>query len=96
MSPLARLMQLAVRGYQLVLSPYVGWQCRYQPTCSAFMMEALAKHGALKGGWIGFKRIMRCHPWGGHGYDPVPDCGCERKEAPPDRDPRSSALSSYR
>ncbi|WP_417824054.1 membrane protein insertion efficiency factor YidD [Thalassospira lucentensis] len=92
--PLARLLQVAVRGYQLFLSPYIGWSCRYQPTCSAFMMEALARHGAIKGGWMGFKRIMRCHPWGGHGYDPVPECGCEQNKASSDGENRSPALSS--
>jgi putative membrane protein insertion efficiency factor len=61
-----------VRFYQLAISPYFPPRCRYQPTCSAYSIEALQKHGALKGGWLALKRIGRCHPWGGTGYDPVP------------------------
>ncbi|AEI50083.1 membrane protein insertion efficiency factor YidD [Runella slithyformis] len=61
-----------VRAYQAALSPYLPNSCRYTPTCSHYMIQAVQKHGALKGGWMGLKRIGRCHPWGGHGYDPVP------------------------
>ena len=50
----------------------MGRQCRYTPTCSAYALEALQKHGLLKGSWLAFKRILRCAPWGGSGYDPVP------------------------
>jgi len=71
-SPLKWFFLKLVRGYQLVISPYLGPRCRYQPTCSSYMIEALNKHGAIKGVWLGIKRIGRCHPWGGHGYDPVP------------------------
>ncbi|TGN30220.1 membrane protein insertion efficiency factor YidD [Empedobacter tilapiae] len=63
---------LLVRFYQLAISPWIGSNCRYQPTCSSYMIEALKEHGLLKGLWLGTKRIGRCHPWGGHGYDPVP------------------------
>ena len=63
---------LLVRFYQLAISPWIGSNCRYQPTCSAYMIEALKEHGLLKGLWLGTKRVCRCHPWGGHGYDPVP------------------------
>ncbi|HAR72485.1 MAG TPA: membrane protein insertion efficiency factor YidD [Flavobacteriaceae bacterium] len=63
---------LLVRFYQLAISPWMGSNCRFQPTCSSFMIEALKEHGLLKGLWLGTKRIGRCHPWGGHGYDPVP------------------------
>ena len=63
---------LLVRFYQLAISPWLGSNCRYQPTCSAYMIEALKEHGLLKGLWLGTKRIGRCHPWVGHGYDPVP------------------------
>ncbi len=63
---------LLVRFYQLAISPWLGSNCRYQPTCSSYMIEALKEHGLLKGLWLGTKRIGRCHPWGGHGYDPVP------------------------
>ncbi|MEI7582203.1 membrane protein insertion efficiency factor YidD [Runella sp.] len=61
-----------VRAYQVVLSPYLPNSCRYTPTCSQYMIEAVQKHGVLKGGWMGLKRTGSCHPWGGHGYDPVP------------------------
>ncbi|HEY4539068.1 MAG TPA: membrane protein insertion efficiency factor YidD [Faecalibacter sp.] len=63
---------LLVRFYQYAISPWMGSNCRYQPTCSSYMIEALKEHGLLKGLWLGTKRIGRCHPWGGHGYDPVP------------------------
>lgn len=73
MTPLAYVVSLPVRFYRLVLSPWLGQSCRYQPTCSAYAMEALEKHGAVKGGWLAAKRIARCHPWGGSGVDNVPD-----------------------
>lgn len=63
---------LLVRFYQYAISPWLGSNCRYQPTCSTYMIHALKEHGLLKGLWLGTKRIGRCHPWGGHGYDPVP------------------------
>ena len=72
MTPAAHLMSLPVRAYRLVLSPYVGNGCRYQPTCSVYALDALERHGAVKGGALAISRICRCHPWGGHGYDPVP------------------------
>jgi uncharacterized protein len=61
-----------VKLYQAGISPWFPPACRYSPTCSQYMIEALQKHGFFKGGWLGLKRIGRCHPWGGHGYDPVP------------------------
>ncbi|GAB3917607.1 membrane protein insertion efficiency factor YidD [Larkinella terrae] len=61
-----------VRFYQGAISPYLPNACRYTPTCSQYMIEAVQKYGALKGGQLGLKRISRCHPWGGSGYDPVP------------------------
>ena len=63
---------LLVRFYQLAISPWLGSNCRYQPTCSSYMIEALKEHGLIKGLWLGTKRIGRCHPWGASGYDPVP------------------------
>ncbi|MCK0142616.1 membrane protein insertion efficiency factor YidD [Aliiroseovarius sp. F20344] len=72
MSPAAFILSLPIRAYRLIFSPWVGWNCRYQPTCSAYALEALQKHGAFKGGWIAAKRIARCNPWGSCGYDPVP------------------------
>lgn len=72
MSPLARLVALPVRAYRLVLSPWVGQSCRFHPTCSAYALEALERHGAFRGGWLTLRRIARCHPWGGSGIDNVP------------------------
>lgn len=69
----AYVIALPVRAYRLVLSPWVGFNCRYQPTCSAYALEALEKHGAIKGTMLATRRICRCHPFGGDGYDPVPD-----------------------
>ncbi|WND04107.1 membrane protein insertion efficiency factor YidD [Temperatibacter marinus] len=71
-SPLAWCLSKLVRAYQLFISPLLGSNCRYEPSCSSYAMEALEKHGGLKGTWLTAKRILRCHPWGGHGYDPVP------------------------
>ncbi len=61
-----------VKLYQAVLSPYLGKQCRYHPTCSHYMINALQEWGPFKGYWLGLRRIGRCHPWGDSGYDPVP------------------------
>ena len=61
-----------IRLYQLILSPILGPRCRFQPTCSSYAIDAIKIHGGLKGSWLAIKRIARCHPWGGHGYDPVP------------------------
>ncbi|HEV7348916.1 membrane protein insertion efficiency factor YidD [Telluribacter sp.] len=61
-----------VRVYQVVLSPFLPNACRYTPTCSQYMVEAVEKHGVWKGGRMGLRRLSRCHPWGGSGYDPVP------------------------
>ncbi|MBU0559356.1 MAG: membrane protein insertion efficiency factor YidD [Bacteroidetes bacterium] len=63
---------IIVRAYQLLISPILPSSCRYSPTCSQYNYEALQKHGLFKGGWLGIKRIARCNPWGGSGYDPVP------------------------
>jgi putative membrane protein insertion efficiency factor len=60
-----------VKIYQYAISPYLAPACRYTPTCSQYTIEAINKYGAIKGSWKGFKRICRCHPWGGSGYDPV-------------------------
>jgi len=73
MTPLAFVLSLPVRAYRLLFSPWVGHGCRYQPTCSAYALEALEKHGGIKGSWLAIRRIGRCHPLGGTGYDPVPD-----------------------
>ena len=72
MTYVAKLLIGLVRVYQRTLSPLLGSNCRYQPTCSGYMVDALREWGPLKGTWLGLRRIGRCHPWGGHGYDPVP------------------------
>ncbi len=61
-----------VRFYQRAISPLYPATCRYTPTCSQYMIDAIKEHGIFKGTWMGLKRIGRCHPWGGSGYDPVP------------------------
>ncbi|MDP9955282.1 membrane protein insertion efficiency factor YidD [Epilithonimonas hungarica] len=61
-----------IKFYQLAISPWLGKNCRYDPTCSHYTLEALKVHGLLKGSWLAMKRIASCHPWGGEGYDPVP------------------------
>lgn len=62
-----------IRLYQLALSPWLGRQCRYEPTCSRYATEAIERHGARRGVWLAIKRLARCHPWGRSGYDPVPE-----------------------
>ncbi|MDN3644249.1 membrane protein insertion efficiency factor YidD [Lutimonas halocynthiae] len=64
---------LLIRFYQVAISPYTPASCRYSPTCSHYAIEALEIHGLFKGSWLAIKRISKCHPWGGNGYDPVPD-----------------------
>ncbi|MGE4567741.1 MAG: membrane protein insertion efficiency factor YidD [Bacteroidales bacterium] len=61
-----------IRFYQLAISPHKPPTCRYTPTCSAYALEAIKRYGPFKGGWLALKRLLSCHPWGGHGYDPVP------------------------
>lgn len=61
-----------IRGYQLLLSPLLGNTCRFQPSCSQYAIDAVRAHGARRGLWLAVRRIGRCHPWGGHGHDPVP------------------------
>ncbi|MFN8415202.1 MAG: membrane protein insertion efficiency factor YidD [Cytophagaceae bacterium] len=67
------ILLLPVRLYKYLLSPLLPGACRYYPTCSEYCEQAIEKHGPLKGFWLGTKRICRCAPWGGHGYDPVPE-----------------------
>lgn len=71
--PLARLLSLPVHAYRLTLSPFLGHGCRYQPTCSAYALDALDRHGAVRGGYMAMRRLGRCHPWGQSGWDPVPE-----------------------
>jgi putative membrane protein insertion efficiency factor len=81
------LLLLLVRAYQLGISPFLGQNCRFYPSCSQYAMEAIGRHGAAKGGWLSAKRLCKCHPWHPGGLDPVPEkdssktnsttaCGC--------------------
>jgi putative membrane protein insertion efficiency factor len=67
----ALLFTTIIRVYQAIISPILPNACRYTPTCSEYGLQAIKKYGAWKGGWIALKRITRCGPWGGHGYDPL-------------------------
>lgn len=62
----------AIRLYQVALSPFLGKNCRYHPTCSAYALESLELHGSMRGSWLALRRLGRCHPWRAGGYDPVP------------------------
>ncbi|MEM8520035.1 MULTISPECIES: membrane protein insertion efficiency factor YidD [Flavobacterium] len=68
-----------VRFYQTAISPFTPASCRFEPTCSTYMLQALQKHGLLYGGFLGLKRIVSCNPWGGSGYDPVPNEKCNHQ-----------------
>jgi putative membrane protein insertion efficiency factor len=68
----ARPLILLVRAYQVVLGPLLGGHCRFSPSCSHYSIEALTRHGAVRGTWLTVRRVARCHPWGGGGDDPVP------------------------
>ena len=63
---------LLIRGYQLIVSPILGSNCRFMPTCSEYALESLKAYGLIKGTFLTIKRIGKCHPWGSHGYDPIP------------------------
>ena len=72
-SPGARLLLLIVSFYRYAISPLLPSRCRFYPTCSSYAVEAIQRHGALRGGWLTCKRLARCHPWGSHGIDHVPE-----------------------
>ncbi len=67
-----RVLVAIVRGYRLLLSPWIGSQCRFEPTCSGYALQALEQHGAVGGSYLAARRILRCHPWCAGGFDPVP------------------------
>lgn len=69
---LSFLLVVPIKLYQILISPILGPNCRYHPTCSQYSIEAINKHGPFKGTWLAIKRISSCHPWGGSGHDPVP------------------------
>ena len=68
-----RLLTVLIRGYQYLISPFLGNHCRFHPTCSSYAIEAVEVHGAARGVWLAMRRLGRCHPWHAGGYDPVPD-----------------------
>jgi uncharacterized protein len=82
----ALLLSLPVIAYRFFVSPVLGPRCRYAPSCSEFALEALQVHGVLKGSGMTLRRLLRCHPWGGSGYDPVPSCCRDRADADCDQD----------
>jgi putative membrane protein insertion efficiency factor len=67
-----RVLLAFIRAYQYLLSPWWGTQCRFVPTCSHYALEAIERHGALRGGWLATRRVLRCHPWHRGGFDPAP------------------------
>jgi uncharacterized protein len=93
---LARLLRGVIHVYRGTLSPLLPRACRFEPSCSAYGLEALGTHGAGRGSWLTLKRLCRCHPWGGYGYDPVPPVSglppgrfsaTQVASSPPSRDP---------
>ena len=72
MTPASFILRTLVRGYQWLVSPILPPACRFHPNCSAYAVEAIDTHGAVKGGWLMVRRVARCHPWNQGGYDPVP------------------------
>lgn len=85
---LGRILIGVIRFYQLAISPLTPPSCRYTPTCSSYAREAIEVHGAARGGWLAVRRILRCHPWGGQGYDPVPERRRVDETRPEDGAPR--------
>jgi putative membrane protein insertion efficiency factor len=95
-APLVALIKL----YQYLISPLIGPRCRFLPTCSDYALEALARHGLARGGWLAARRLLRCHPWGDSGYDPVPPAMADAPrpgagQAPADK-PHDASPSSRR
>ncbi len=78
MKYLRKIYIFPIKVYQWTISPLLGQTCRFEPSCSHYAVEAVEEWGIFKGTWLGLKRIFRCHPWGGHGFDPVP-----KKDVPP-------------
>ncbi len=76
---IAALLVLGVQIYQWTLRPFIGAHCRFEPTCSAYAIEALRTHGATAGSVLAARRVLRCNPWHDGGLDPVPPCQCSRK-----------------
>lgn len=72
MKIISLILIIPIKLYQILISPLLGPSCRFTPTCSQYAVEAIQKHGPIRGSWLAAKRIIRCHPWGGCGHDPVP------------------------
>jgi hypothetical protein len=72
MNIITNILTITIKAYRLILSPLLGANCRFEPSCSSYALEALEKHGSLYGSWLITRRIIKCNPWGGHGFDPVP------------------------
>jgi putative membrane protein insertion efficiency factor len=95
------IMRLLIRGYQVTVSPVLsflsgpGSGCRFQPTCSAYFLEALERHGFLRGTSLGLRRLGRCHPWGGQGHDPVPESRRSLSAAAAPQEPSPLPNSSH-
>ncbi|WP_424946802.1 membrane protein insertion efficiency factor YidD [Candidatus Spongiihabitans sp.] len=68
-----KLLVAIIKIYKVMISPFIGRCCRFHPGCSSYAVEAIEKHGSIRGSWLAVKRIGRCHPWNAGGYDPVPD-----------------------
>lgn len=77
------VLKAPILAYRYTLSPFLGTDCRYLPTCSEYAGEAIDRNGAWKGGWLTLARLLRCAPWGGSGFDPVPDLSCARHPLAP-------------
>jgi len=78
-----RLLQAPIHLYRWTLKPFLGWPCRHLPTCSEYALEAIEVNGAWRGGWLTLSRLLRCHPWGTAGHDPVPEIYAERHPLAP-------------
>ncbi len=72
-NPIGLAMVGLIKGYRLLVSPWLGCNCRYLPSCSEYAIDAINGHGVTGGSWLAARRLLRCHPWGGSGYDPVPN-----------------------
>ncbi|MBS99033.1 MAG: membrane protein insertion efficiency factor YidD [Oceanospirillaceae bacterium] len=79
----SRLLRFLIKGYQYLISPVLGSNCRFYPTCSQYTLEAIEEHGPLRGTWLGLRRILRCHPLSDGGIDPVPPAKCSHRHSEP-------------
>lgn len=75
-------LRALIHAYQWGIAPVMAPRCRFLPSCSEYALEAIAQHGAFRGAWLTVRRLVRCHPWGGHGYDPVPETCCGHHAKP--------------